>query len=294
MGESPKTRMKIESITFLPISLVHKHRTVTPFATMEAVREKEPLLNASTSNNNRNNSNSNSDNSNNNARIAAVAQDPEELEGTLLLPTATAVPTSSLNNHDSQQQHNIPMATTTVATAVPTTYFEYDAPVIGASVEAAAAATDDEYDDEKQVILEQAAVLPLYDEFSQNEQRERQLLRKGQVAGRIKAESEIQDIQRLNRDAYAVNWSVKQQIAQANRSASLQKHKEELGLVQTSATFREQDKKTDFKKKTAAAVKEPEFYEGTYGKDYDTAEYETGEYNTAEYDVQEYKSVYES
>lgn len=299
MGESPKTRMKIESITFLPISWVHKHRTVTPFATMEAVREKEPLLNASTSNNNRNrsnNSNSNSDNSNNNARIAAVAQDPEELEGTLLLPTATAVPTSSLNNHDSQQQHNIPMATTTVATAVPTTYFEYDAPVIGASVEAAAAATatDDEYDDEKQVILEQAAVLPLYDEFSQNEQRERQLLRKGQVAGRIKAESEIQDIQRLNRDAYAVNWSVKQQIAQANRSAALQKHKEELGLVQTSATFREQDKKTDFKKKTAAAVKEPEFYEGTYGKDYDTAEYETGEYNTAEYDVQEYKSVYES
>lgn len=222
--------------------------------TMEAVREMKPLLRASASSS---------------ASRSGQARDPEELEGSLLLPTAHAVPHDNLDN-------SIPMARTTEAAALPTTYFEYDTALADAT------------DKEDEVVVEEAVALPSYDEFANEPQRDRNTLAQANRKGHIQTEEEIQEIQRANRESFAINYHTKDQIKEANRLAAATKRKEELGMLQTSATIPKE------KYVPPATVKAPEFYEGSYGKDYEVQDYETADYDTAEYETKEYKSVYES
>jgi hypothetical protein len=221
---------------------------------MEAVRERKPLLSAS-----------------NSSRGSGQARDPEELEGTLLVPTALAVPHDNLD-------HSIPMASTTAATALPTTYFEYDA----------ALADADSTEKQQEIVVEEAVAIPSYNEFTNDPHRERDTLAQANRKGMIQTEEEIEEIKRANRESFAINYHTRDQIKEANRLAAATKRKEELGMLQTSATI----PKVDYV--PPATVKAPEFYEGSYGKDYEIAEYETTNYETADYETTEYKSVYDS
>lgn len=218
---------------------------------MEAVRERKPLLSASNSR-------------------SGQARDPEELEGTLLVPTAHAVPHDNLDN-------SIPMASTTAATALPTTYFEYDT----------ALADADATEKQHEIVLEEAVALPSYNEFSNDQQRDRNTLAQANRKGMIQTEEEIEEIKRANRETVAINYHTEDKIKEANRLAAATKRKEEMGMLQTSATIPKE-------KYMPPAVKAPEFYEGSYGTDYEIAEYETTDYETTEYETTEYKSVYES
>jgi hypothetical protein len=218
---------------------------------MEAVRERKPLL------------------SDSNSR-SGQARDPEELEGTLLLPTAHAV---HIDNHDS----SVPMASTTAATALPTTYFEYDT------------ALADSTEKQDEIVVEEAVALPSYNELTSNDpHRDRNTLARAQRKGRIQTDEEIEEVKRANRESFAVNYHIKDQIKEANRLAAATKRKEELGMLQTSATIPKEEYVPP------AKVKAPEFYEGSYGNDYEVQEYETSEYETTEYETTEYKSVYDS
>ena len=221
---------------------------------MEAVRERKPLLSAS-------NSNSRS----------GQARDPEELEGTLLVPTALAVPNDNLDN-------SIPMASTTAATALPTTYFDYET----------ALADADSTEKEHEIVVEEAVALPSYNEFTNDQHRDSNTLAQANRKGMIQTEAEIQEIKRANRESFAINYHTSDKIKEANRLAAATKRKEELGMLQTSATIPKEEYVPP------ASVKAPEFYEGSYGKDYEIAEYETADYETTDYEPIEYKSVYDS
>jgi hypothetical protein len=231
---TPRTSIKI----FPSVATTH--------TTMEAVRERTPLMSDSNS-------------------ISGQARDPEELEGTLLLPTAHSVPHGNLDD-------GVPMASTTVATAVPMTYFEYD---------------QDTSEKQNEIVVEQAFALPSYDEFSNDPQRERDTLALAQLKGRIQTDGEIEEIKRASRESFAINYQTTEQIKEANRLAAATKRKEELGMLQTSVTIPKEGHVSPVN------TKAPEFYKGSYGKDYEVGEYTTSEYDTSDYDVKEYKSVYE-
>jgi hypothetical protein len=220
---------------------------------MEAVREREPLL------------------SDSNSR-SGQARDPEELEGTLLLPTALPTAHAVLNNnHDT----SIPMAST-AATALPTTFFEYDTALADAA------------EKQDEIVVEEAVALPSHDEFAHDPHRDRDTLAHAQRKGMIETDDEVEKIKRANRETFSLNYHNKQQINEANSSANATKRKEELGLLQTSATIPKE------KYVAPAAVKAPEFYEGSYGKEYEIQDYDTAEYETTDYETTEYKSVYDS
>jgi hypothetical protein len=220
---------------------------------MEASRERKPLL------------------SNSNSR-SGQARDPEELEGTLLVPTALAIP------HDNLDHSNIPMASTTAATALPTTYFEYDT----------ALADADATEKQQKVVVEEAVALPSYNEFANDPHRDRDTLAQANRKGLIQTDAEIEKIKRANRESFAINYHIGDQIKEANRLAAATKRKEELGMLQTSATIPKEEYVPP------AIAKAPEFYEGSYTKDYEVAEYETTDYETTDYETTEYKSVYDS
>jgi hypothetical protein len=221
--------------------------------TMEAVRERKPLL------------------SDSNSR-SGQARDPEELEGTLLLPTilptALAVP-------DNQHDNSIPMAST-AATVLPTTYFEYDT------------ALADEAEKQEEIVVEEAVALPSHDEFAHDPHRDSNTLAHAQRKGLIQTDDESEKIKRANRETFSLNYQNKQQIKDANSLANATKRKEELGLLQTSATIPKE------MYTPPATVKAPEFYEGSYGKEYEIQDYDTAEYETTDYETTEYKSVYDS
>lgn len=232
---------------------------------MEATREQQPLVANAAS-----------------VAAAPIARDPEELEGSLLLPTARVVS----ERFDAQGIQTA--ATPTVATAVSTTYFEYDdydqvkeeSDDIAKSEEGATAPAP--------AVLQQAVALPSYDEFSRNSLRNNNQLTRAQRDGIIQSEQETQHILKANRETNAINYHTKQQVKEANRAANQTQQKEDKGYVQTVATM------PPLKPAPPVPAKAPEFYKGTYSADYKTADYETGQYDTGDYKTADYKSVYES
>lgn len=119
---------------------------------------------------------------------------------------------------------------------------------------------------------------------------DRRAARTGTLRGQQQAQREVQELLRHNRDIPVRNFAEQQRIVESATPRGLvQNYKEETGLTQTSATV---PKDPPYVAKPPA--REPEFFAGTYGKEYQMGEYQTKEYETSEYETTPYKSVYES
>ena len=120
---------------------------------------------------------------------------------------------------------------------------------------------------------------------------DRALTKAGERKGRVMAEEEIERIQRASRDIGAINYYAKASVKEANVSAKKEVEAESRAKFQTASAKHDAAlNKTD----QIPPRKEPEFYAGTYGKDYEVSEYDTSAYDTRDYEVAKYKSVYES
>jgi len=105
--------------------------------------------------------------------------------------------------------------------------------------------------------------------------------------GRQLADQELEEIDQGRRRIHAHNYFERAAVQQGNQIAREQQYMEHKGIrnhpvQQTQVKVQSEGKKA------------PEFYSGSYGKDYEVTEYDVGTYDTKEYDVSEYKSVYES
>jgi len=190
-------------------------------------------------------------------------RDEEELEGTLLLPEALPVAI------DDETGDDVPTTTVTTATAMPVSHFEYSS-----------ADKEEEEDD-----IEVAPTIPT---DGSDFRLSKDAVARGVRKGRMHAEQEKEDIRRANRNVYAIDYNTREAIKHGNRYASEKKRAEDKGLTQTSWTQGNEQ----YTPQTWSPA--PEFYEGTYGSEYEVKEYDTGAYDTKDYDVSEYKSVYES
>lgn len=113
------------------------------------------------------------------------------------------------------------------------------------------------------------------------------------LKGRQLSQQEIDDIRRANQRVRAVQSGHQWIVDQANRKAAYMNRMEELGYsnpIEYHATTRPDS--SEFPDRNRKPP--PEFYMGTYGKDYEVEEYDIEDYDTNDYDIPEYKSVYET
>lgn len=199
---------------------------------------------------------------------------------------------------------SLPMAYTSVATAVPTasmpprTVFNDDD---DDDVKTKYAMYDYSHDDEYVVHEATTGVaslptnpVPYNTPYTTpyDPDMERRIAQEATRRGRILSEQEIQDIRRINSKADAINNHEQQKVALANQNAFYQNYKEETGLTQTSSTIPYEAVAVPTTRK---ATSEPEYFAGgTYGKTgYEISDYATSTYETKDYECSEYKSVYD-
>jgi hypothetical protein len=151
-------------------------------------------------------------------------------------------------------------------TAVPTGYFQYE-----------------QQPKEENVVCLPSAPLNL----TSNDPSNTLFVRRAEQKGLYLSELEKEKIAKANRDVYSINYATNQDIEQANQRARERTFQEETGQFYTSASA------STAPYTPPGPVTAQEFYEGTYGKEYEVAPYETGTYETSEYQVSDYKSVYE-
>jgi hypothetical protein len=111
----------------------------------------------------------------------------------------------------------------------------------------------------------------------------------GTHRGLIDAETEAENIERGNRHVYSINYFQDEQIREGNRRARERQLREDLGLDQTSASSAPEAPSSS----SGMPRVQQEYYDGTYGKEYQVSEYDVSTYNTSEYEVKPYSSVYE-
>jgi len=217
------------------------------------------------------------------ALLAAAVAIPDD-ENTSHLPMAQAVPaTESGAVVPSQNPSYASVARAPPASSV----HQLDESSDDDAVAKKLAANETKNSDDNHVT--EAVALPGAYTTPNTEEQDRYAARVGTMRGRLQANQEVQDILNHNRTIPVRNFAEQQQIREiANPNALVQNYKEEVGLTQTSATV----PKESYVPKPAR--KEPEFYAGTYGQDYQIGEYQTKDYETTEYETTEYKSVYES
>lgn len=196
-------------------------------------------------------------------------RDQDELEGTLLLPTATALNAGS----------------NFAPGAVPTAHFEY------AHVEAATA------DAQAAVDINDIPTAPLIPKFDNLKARENAELHKtalGQVRGIQQAEMERAQIAKADVETYAINYHVNRHVEEANRNAR-RRNMEGVEIEKDTWFGREKDHKMETNLVATAPPKkiEPAFTESSSGG-YEVSEYKFTDYSTSsDYQVTEYKSVYD-
>ena len=247
-----------------------------------------------------------------------------EPEGALLEAPAVAI--SAPDQHDETQHTNdlvlpvaqavactaaSPLLTSSSSAAVQNAFLEavagipparsnnYDANAGKAEASAAVSvrvAMDDteakkwEAEEEDGDHLQEAVAVPGAYATPNVDEEDRRAARLGTELGHLQAQQEVQDILRQNRDIPLRNFAEQQHNREvANPSARVQNYREETGMTQTSSTV-----PAETCAPTAPLnTKEPEFFMGTYGKDYEVSEYQTGDYETTEYETKPYKSVYD-
>jgi hypothetical protein len=140
-------------------------------------------------------------------------------------------------------------------------------------------------------MMQQAVALPSPYVVPNTDERDAYETRLGSQRGQAKAAQEVANIHRHNRQIIpAINNMHERQIDAANQKAAWHNFREEHGLTQTSATLPMEATAPPESRETTTA---PEFYAGTYGKEYQVSEYTTSDYTTTEYETTPYKSVYE-
>ena len=151
--------------------------------------------------------------------------------------------------------------------------------------------SDEPYDSSLQAaqILEDAVPIPSEDPTSNAPDRDRALADLAGHRGRMQADQESDAIARSSREARSREYFVRAAVRNANQNARMRKHNEDRAVRNPNS-----DVPVHKQKYEGPPPMPKEFYEGTYGKEYEVADYETGEYDTRDYDVSEYKSVYES
>lgn len=194
---------------------------------------------------------------------AVEPRDADELEGSLLPPTAVPVDDECKG--------------IAAAAAVPVTTFAY-------------AEIDNAQDDTltAEVDLPTAPFLPVpeYQSLETREQIERAALAHAQRRGVIQAEMEKEAIQRASGTTYAKQWHAKQQVEVANYEA----RRRNVEGIQV------EDDKYNVKHKDALPNEKPakSAFPVTYKGGYKVNEYDVTEYKDSDsYDVSEYKSVYD-
>ena len=252
---------------------------------------------------------------------AELVRDPEELEGSLFLPVATAVPR--------------PVVVETVAVAMgatPTTYFNYET-----------AETEDQQQQQPLLAEQQAIAIPstsfeVSPDGSSNNQ-EHGAFRLGNRMGVIAAEEERDAIRRANRKVYAQDYFAQQQAKVANSRARLRAQEERLAVrgrnhgssssngattahavagaaggyelelwQQEQASLRDDrdaacarsgsdDNGNKNKSSSSCSITQQSSSDSkreyNVGGGYQVSDYQIGSYDTNEYKVSEYKSVYD-
>jgi hypothetical protein len=142
---------------------------------------------------------------------------------------------------------------------------------------------------------DQVAFFPAYPTPDTSGEHDRRMARAATERGRQAAASEIDDIRRHNRIIPHINAYEVETVRVANQNAVYTNILEETGQIQTTRYAEKLSKPTN----TTTASQQPPrkaapgYYEGTFGKPYETSEYDTREYDTMPYDTMEYKSVYD-
>jgi len=194
--------------------------------------------------------------------LPTAPRDVDELEGTLLLPTATPVESGVANavlvpweypdNDTTEEFHN---ATTTTDTAPPT-----------------------------------APLIPEYDDWKKKEHEAKAKRARGMQLGLIKAEEERVALAKGHRDVFAKQYHAKKHVEKANMLA---RH-----IDTTRGVEIEKDNwmgKEDLVAVAAPKEKEEYSFSTISSGGYEVAEYKGYEYTPrAEYETTEYKSVYDS
>jgi hypothetical protein len=137
-------------------------------------------------------------------------------------------------------------------------------------------------------------VLPSKSTSLHNPVRDKARADRGTRLGLVQTELEAEGVERENRNVYAVNYFQDEKVRQANEHARERQRKEDLGVTQTSyASAVEEEAEASAMAGGKAVAPSEEFFEGTYGKEYEVSSYDVSSYETSEYDVTRYTSVYE-
>lgn len=106
--------------------------------------------------------------------------------------------------------------------------------------------------------------------------------------GRMQAEQELEALRRAGQDVGAQQYFQNTAVTEGNRAAR---------NIAAAEEYSVRNPRSDVPVKKDVVPERPrlapEFYEGTYGKEYEVSPYDCGEYDTKDYEVSEYKSVYE-
>mmetsp|Transcript_29275 Transcript_29275/g.48388 ORF Transcript_29275/g.48388 Transcript_29275/m.48388 type:complete len:208 (+) Transcript_29275:111-734(+) len=196
-----------------------------------------------------------------------AARDQDELEGALLLPTATAV-----NNTESNLAPG----------AVPTAFFDY------AHDEAAEAQAEQEVIDISDVPT--ALMVPKYDNLKDRENAELHKTAAGQLRGIQEAEQEREQVTKAATQTYAINYHADRHVEQANLNA---KKRNMHGVEIEKDTWFGKEKEHPSLAPTAPPKSEPAFAAPKDGG-YEVAGYQVSDYSAGnDYEVTEYKSAYD-
>jgi hypothetical protein len=194
-------------------------------------------------------------------------RDQDELEGALLLPTA-----SSITAPCDSASHG----------AVPLARFDYDQVIVSDSDLA-------ESSDHIDHIIPTAPPIPSYDTIKD---RERAMLQQVAVAARRGlqiAEIEKEKLRKAETNVYAINYHADRKVEEANRLA---RERDRQGLeIEKDKWFGHE---TQARPRDAETVECPPAFPVDHKGGYEVSEYKPSEHSfNTEYNISEYKSVYD-
>lgn len=214
-----------------------------------------------------------------NNQVSFVApRDRDELEGTLLLPTAKIV-----TDRSSMASTGNPVSAADVTQgALPTTHFTYTNQVLMEQPEDAICTVSVEE-------IPTAPVIPSYDSVDGRIRIQDRQACIAALRGRQMAEAEQEELRKAKLNVYSINYHVDRQIEEANRLAQ---ERDAQGLeIQRDQWFGHE--KSEEKPEATTATDELAF-PISYKGGYEVAEYNMSEYSVdTEYATSEYKSIYD-
>lgn len=214
----------------------------------------------------------------NNTASFVAPRDQDELEGTLLLPTANVI----TDSNSTTTTRNAVSAADVAQGAVPTTHFMYTDQVLMEQPEDAICTVSVEE-------IPIAPVIPSYDSADGRIRLQDHQAHMAALRGRQMAEAEQEELRKAKLNVYSINYHIDRQIEEANRLA---RERDAQGLEIQRDTWLGHEKSEE-KPETTSGTDEPAF-PVSYKGGYEVAEYNMNEYSVdTEYATSEYKSIYD-